>query len=1141
MATLNTLKLALRQEASAFSSPRQPLTDAQYSIGFETLMRESGWITYRDFIIPQLTQLLTPFLESQTSISVLEIGPGPKSVLGQLPRVLRDIIRRYTAFEPNELFAIRMEEWLYRTSGTESPLPCLERRATIHRMPFSLSETVTGIDKFDVILFCHSMYGMNPKVTIMQRALGMLVDQPKHGIVVVLHRDGSLHFEGLVCHRTASFPTGTVSVADDNQELDRFTSFVAGFTLEDIKKYRALRIAWQKVCRALGRRDKSYPGQLFFSSPDIMTTFTRHATGLPELVIQMPLLEGARVVKNREAVSHHPAFIVRPKEIRHIQECVQWALRHRVGLTITGGGHSGHCRWPNVVAVDMSAFAEVHILTAGHCGEGSGSDSGPLIIAEAGCMTGDIIHKAMEVGLTVPLGSRPSVGAGVWLQGGIGHLARLYGLSCDAIVGAVIISVENGQILCIGNVPVHHRPASAICPTNEAELLWAIRGAGTNFGIVVSVVFKAYPALTKSVRNWVIPLSDKNEAGPKFNYLDHFVAQKLSEDCSLDLYMYFDKGKLHLGVALFENPTAQSTSIAAFIGRTLGPENSSKTVDGVGLFGADMYIAEMHGGHGGNKTSSFKRCIFLKDIGDIRIVNKLIKAMETRPTPLSYLHLLQGGGAVRSIAAHATAFGYRDWDFACVITGVWHRDQDETELARSVVDWVYNLATELLPLSRGIYSADLGPDPRDATLAAKAFGPSRPHLARLKHILDPHDVLAYACPLRRFPIRQRLIVLVTGESGAGKDYCAEIWSANFNANTDRSLDARTVSISDLTKREYAAATPGVDLARLLNDRAYKERHRSALTAFFNDQLRRRPGLLEEHFLDVAYHAMNVDVLFITGMREPNLLAAYSHLVPECRLLEVRVQATKYTRQARRRFPEDGADADGDEVTVCDDCPSLIFNNENAGTDAVHKFAMDSLLPLFDEDIQRLANMVRPAPDFPRQGITFQHVLDIAQQPGGLKLCTRILGKFYVGDWTRVGAIVCPETGGFIFASSLAEQFDILLALIREAGKLPPPTIAVSKPTSHISSSTSGHAKESSLEMKLYLIPQGSSVVVVDDVLATGKTLCAALELLQESGIRKNDISVLVVAEFPVHRGRRLLRECGFGSVSVRSLLVFDGV
>ena len=144
MATLDSLKWALRQKATATaSSPKQPLSDTQYSAGFGILVQGSGWITYQDFIIPQLSQLLAPLFNSRIQISVLEIGPGPKSVFGYLPGRLRQKVRRYAAFEPNGLFATRLEEWFCSTS--ESPLPCLESPPDIHRIPFVLdSNTGNG-------------------------------------------------------------------------------------------------------------------------------------------------------------------------------------------------------------------------------------------------------------------------------------------------------------------------------------------------------------------------------------------------------------------------------------------------------------------------------------------------------------------------------------------------------------------------------------------------------------------------------------------------------------------------------------------------------------------------------------------------------------------------------------------------------------------------------------------------------------------------------------------------------------------------------------------------------------------------------------------------------------------------------------
>lgn len=106
----------------------------------------------------------------------------------------------------------------------------------------------------------------------------------------------------------------------------------------------------------------------------------------------------------------------------------------------------------------------------------------------------------------------PIVGAGLWLQGGIGHLARLHGLSCDAIVGAVAVSVTSNQILCVGRVPDQYRPADAVHPENEHDLLLAMKGAGTHFEMVVSVTFKASAALAYLIRKWVVPFSETTKA-----------------------------------------------------------------------------------------------------------------------------------------------------------------------------------------------------------------------------------------------------------------------------------------------------------------------------------------------------------------------------------------------------------------------------------------------------------------------------------------------------------------------------------------------------------------------------------------------------------------------------------------------------
>ncbi|KAK8040753.1 hypothetical protein PG994_013760 [Apiospora phragmitis] len=314
--------------------------------------------------------------------------------------------------------------------------------------------------------------------------------------------------------------------------------------------------------------------------------------------------------------------------------------------------------------------------------------------------------------------------------------------------------------------------------------------------------------------------------------------------------------------------------------------------------------------------------------------------------------------------------------------------------------------------------------------------------------------------------RPKLVVLVTGECGAGKGYCADLWACVINRQ--RKTKARVASISDATKREYAAAS-GADLNRLLHDRAYKGNHRAVLTKFFGDQLRERPRLPEEHFSNLVYGAarLDVDVLLITGMRDKAPVAAFSHLVPESRVVEVRVQASQETRETRRGNCSSNSVSDGHDnnigsnpTTVAADLkydrPTLVFENDAVGKNdmQIESFSELNLLPYLSDKLQRLECMVRSIPDFPRLGVEFRHVLGIAQRTGGLALCTSLLQSHfdYGFDWAKVDDIAACETGGFVFASALAARVGVPLALIREESKLPPPTMSVANSSpSYISS------------------------------------------------------------------------------------------
>ena len=167
-----------------------------------------------------------------------------------------------------------------------------------------------------------------------------------------------------------------------------------------------------------------------------------------------------------------------------VQHCLAFARAHGVRPVPRCGGHSyaGYSSGDGLV-LDVTAMQGVTVTpAAGGAAAGSGpTDAGALAAVGAGTRLVDLYSQLSTSGVLVPAGSCPSVGiAGLALGGGIGVLARQYGLTCDALE-AVQIVIADGRVLdCDAQ--------------SHADLYWACRGGGGgNFGVVTSFTFRAAP------------------------------------------------------------------------------------------------------------------------------------------------------------------------------------------------------------------------------------------------------------------------------------------------------------------------------------------------------------------------------------------------------------------------------------------------------------------------------------------------------------------------------------------------------------------------------------------------------------------------------------------------------------------------
>jgi FAD binding domain len=215
-----------------------------------------------------------------------------------------------------------------------------------------------------------------------------------------------------------------------------------------------------------------------------MTTTTGTDTVLDEATVQGftssvrgPLLrpgdagyDAARKIYNG-MIDRYPALIVRCAGVADVLAAVHFARDHDLLVAVRGGGHSapGFSMCDGGLVVDLSAMRSVRVDPVRRTAR-----------AEGGATWADFDHETQAFGLASTGGIASTTGiAGLTLGGGIGYLNRKYGLACDNLISADVVTAD-GRL----------RTASA---AEHSDLFWALRGGGGNFGVVTSFEFRIHP------------------------------------------------------------------------------------------------------------------------------------------------------------------------------------------------------------------------------------------------------------------------------------------------------------------------------------------------------------------------------------------------------------------------------------------------------------------------------------------------------------------------------------------------------------------------------------------------------------------------------------------------------------------------
>ena len=149
-------------------------------------------------------------------------------------------------------------------------------------------------------------------------------------------------------------------------------------------------------------------------------------------------------------------------------------------------------------------------------------------------------------------------------------------------------------------------------------------------------------------------------------------------------------------------------------------------------------------------------------------------------------------------------------------------------------------------------------------------------------------------------------------------------------------------------------------------------------------------------------------------------------------------------------------------------------------------------------MQALKDRIRHVPDFPKPGILFYDVTTLLRDPTGFRMAIDALSEPYYGQ--GISLVVGIESRGFILGSAVADRIGAGFIPVRKVGKLPHTTIRVSYSLEYGSDS---------LEMHSDAIEKGQTVLIVDDLLATGGTARATVDLVRQGGGQVHGVAFLI--------------------------------
>lgn len=424
-----------------------------------------------------------------------------------------------------------------------------------------------------------------------------------------------------------------------------------------------------------------------------------------------PEFDSARRVWNG-MIDRRPALIVRPKSIADVMQAVRIAREEKLAVCVRGGGHSvaGKSVANDAMMIDLSLMNGIQVNPGAHS-----------VVAQGGAKFAEFDRECERYQLATTGGVISSTGVcGLTLGGGLGWLMGKFGLSCDNVISADLVSADGAHL--------------SVSASQNEDLFWAIRGGGGNFGIVTALEFRLHPLESVHGGLLLYPRSSAIDLLRRYRDVTYNSADELTAYAAL----LVGHGHPMAAIAMCHcgsGGSGGSGSEGADVSRQFYlTEPPAADLTGEKKYTEIQSMLDITAPAGLNY---YFKCPFLRELTD-EAISAIVDLAANLPTEQSQVILEHMHGVASRVPATDTAFGLRRTHYSINVVGAWI----DPGLAEKCIDWVRSFATVLEGFggSDGYvnYLGDEGP----AAVRA-SYGVNYGRLAELKKKFDPDNFFRF--------------------------------------------------------------------------------------------------------------------------------------------------------------------------------------------------------------------------------------------------------------------------------------------------------------------------------------------------------------------------------------------------------------